>query len=280
MLINNVLNNRELATAIWLAIFFLWTLSKSDFRRSVLVMGKAFADKKVFIPFLLMVIYIAATVLFFKRIGFWDISAIKDTIIWTFGSAFITFSNIHKIARGHSKFKDLLLDKVKFILILEFVVNLYSFSLIIELFLIPMLGFMGFLSGFADSKPKYRRVSKILNFILFVFGIIILIFTIVQIVNGFQNFASLKNLRDLLLPPLFSLTLLPFVYLMALYMNYEMFFLRIEKANNDPELQKKIKRMILLSCHINLPKLTKVLKKAGFPKVNDENDIYVWINED
>ena len=63
-------------------------------------------------------------------------------------------------------------------------------------------------------------------------------------------------------------------------MNYEMFFLRIDRANKNPELQNYIKRMILWTCHINLPKLTKVSKKAGFPKVNDKNDIYDWMNGD
>jgi hypothetical protein len=277
MRINNALNNREISTAICLIIFFLWALSKSDIRHSILVMLKAFINKKIIFPLLVMLFYIASMVLFFKRIGFWDISATKDTILWTFGSAFVTFFSIHKITQDYYKFKNLILDNLKFILVLEFVVNLYSFSLIIELILIPIVSFFVMLNAFAESKPECKNVSKFLNFILGVSGIFILTFTIIEIVNDFQSFASLKNLRDLFLPPLFSIVLLPFVYIMALYMQYEMFFFRIDLANKNPEVQKNVKRKILLACHINLSKLSKVSKKAGYPKVNDKNDVFLWL---
>lgn len=279
MNIINALNNREIATAIWLTIIFLWALSNSSVRRAILEVLKAFFNKKIIIPLIAMLLYIVFMVLAFKKIGFWDVSAIKDTILWTLGSAFATYFSINKVAQDSSFFKNVILDNIKFVLIMEFVVNLYSFSLPAELIVMPVVTFIAMSNVFAESKQEYKKVSKLLNFILGVFGLYLLAFTFREIVLDFQNFATIKNLRDFFLPPLFSIVLLPFVYVMALFMQYEVFFVRIDIANKNSDFTKYAKRRILVACHVNLSKLNKVSKNAGYPKVNNKEDVLEWLKK-
>lgn len=279
MNIINALNNREIATAIWLTIILLWALSNSSVRRAILEVLKAFFNKKIVIPLIAMLLYIIFMVLAFKKIGFWDVSATKDTILWTLGSAFATYFSINKVAQDSSYFKNVILDNIKFVLIMEFVVNLYSFSLPAELIVMPVATFIAMSNVFADSKEEYKKVSKLLNFILGVFGLYLLAFTFREIVLDFQNFATIKNLRDFLLPPLFSIVLLPFVYVMALFMQYEMLFVRIDIANKNSDFTKYAKRRILVACHVNLSKLNKVSKNAGYPKVNNKEDVLEWLKK-
>jgi hypothetical protein len=236
MSIINALNNREIATAIWLTIIFLWALSIGGVRRSIPGLLKAFFNWKIFVPSLAMLFYIVAMVLAFKKMGFWDASATKDTILWTLGSAFATYFSLNKVAQDSAYFKNVILDNIKFVLILEFVVNLYSFSLPAELIVIPIVSFIVMANVLAVSKPEYKQVSKLFNFILGVFGLYLLAFTFREIVLDFQNFATLKNLRDFFLPPLFSIVLLPFVYVVALLIQYESFFIRIDFANKNSML--------------------------------------------
>ena len=275
----NALNNREIATAIWLTIILLWALSNSSVRRAILEVLKAFFNKKIIIPLIAMLLYIVFMVLAFKKIGFWDVSATKDTILWTLGSAFATYFSINKVAQDSSYFKNVILDNIKFVLIMEFVVNLYSFSLPAELIVMPVVTFIAMSNVFAESKQEYKKVSKLLNFILGVFGLYLLAFTFREIVLDFQNFATVKNLRDFFLPPLFSIVLLPFVYVMALFMQYEMFFIRIDIANKNSDFTKYAKRRILVACHVNLSKLNKVSKNAGYPKVNNKEDVLEWLKK-
>jgi hypothetical protein len=280
MSIINALNNREIATAIWLTIIFLWALSISGVRRSIRDLLKVFFNKKIFIPLIGMLLYIVCMVVVFKKIGFWDESATKDTVLWVLGSAFTTYFSLNKAAQDDSYFKNVILDNLKFILILEFVVNLYSFSLPAELIVIPIVSLIVMLNAYAESKPEYKQVSKLLNFILGVFGFYLIAFTFREIILDFQNFASLKNLRDFFLPILFSVVLLPFVYVMAVFIQYETFFIRIDFANKNPDFAKYAKRKVLATCHINLSKLNKVSKKAGYPNVNDKKDVLEWFKKE
>jgi hypothetical protein len=280
MSIINALNNREIATAIWLTVIFLWALSISGVRRSIPGLLKIIFNKKIIIPLIAMLLYIVFMVVIFKKIGFWDKSATKDTILWTLGSAFATYFSLNRVGQDSNYFKNVILDNIKLVLILEFVLNLYSFSLPVELIVIPIVSFIVMLNAFAESKPDYKQVSKLLSFILGVFGLYLLAFTFREIVLDFQNFATLKNLRDFFLPPLFSIFLLPFVYIMALFIQYEMFFVRIDFANKNQDVAKYAKRKVLATCHINLSKLSKVSKKAGYPKVNDKKDVLEWFKRE
>lgn len=280
MSIINALNNREIATTIWLTIVFLWALSISGVRRSIPSLLKAFFNKKIIIPLIAMLLYIVFMVVAFEKIGFWDKSATKNTILWVLGSAFATYFSLNKVAQDSKYFKNVIFDNIKFILILEFVVTLYSFSLPVELIVIPIATLIVMLNTFAESKPEYKQVSQLLNFLMGAFGLYLLAFTFREIVIDFQNFATLENLRDFFLPPLFSVVLLPFIYVMALFIQYEMLFIRIDFANKNPDVAKYVKRKVMATCHINLSKLNKVSKKAGYPKVNDKKDVLEWFERE
>jgi len=279
MNILSALNNREIATAIWLTIALVWALSISDVRRSIRDLLKTFFNIKIFVPFVAMLLYIFLMVTVFKKIGFWDVSATKDTILWTLGSAFVTFFNLNKVAEDEHYFKNVILDNIKFVLILEFIINFYSFNFAIELVVIPIVTLIVMLNAYAGLKPEYKRVKTLLDYVLGIFGLCLLAFTFRELILDFQNFTTLKNLRDFFLPPLFSIVLLPFIYIMALFMQYEMFFVRIDIANKNSDIVKYTKRKILATCHFNLSKLNKVSKSAGYPKVNTKEDVLEWLKK-
>lgn len=279
IVIINALNNREIAIGIWLIIIFLWALSKKDVRPYIRNLLRVFFNRKIIIPLIAMILYIALMVVAFEKIGFWDISATKDTILWTLGSAIATYFSLNKLAQDNSYFKNMILDNLKFVLILEFILNLYPFSLLTELIIMPIISFIVMLNGFTESKPEYKQISKVLNFILVIFGLLLFAFTIKDIIHDFQNFASLKTLRDFFLPALFSIALLPFLYVMALLIQYEMFFNRIDFANKNPVIANYVKRRVFAACHINLSKLNKVSRRAGFPKVQNKSDVLEWVKD-
>jgi hypothetical protein len=275
----STLNNREIATTIWLAFIFLFASSKNNIRHAMLDVLKAFFDKRIIVPFIVMLFYIVLMIVGFKKIGFWDVSAIKDTIFWVLGSAIVVYFSLNNVAQDKNYFKNLILDNIKLVLILEFVVNLYSFSLIVELIVVPVVSWVVLLNLFAESNPKYEKVNKLLNFLLGVFGICLLVFTFREIILDFQNFATFKNLRDFLLPPLFTSVFLPFIYVMALFMQYQSLFIRIDFANQNSDIAVYAKRKVLAVCHINLSRLNEVIKKAGYPRMTDKQDVLEWFKQ-
>lgn len=210
MNITSTLNNREIATAIWLMIALIWMLSISNIRHSVPNLLKTFLHKKIILPFIFMLLYIFLMIIIFAKAGFWNLSAAKDTIIWTVGTAFATFFGIHKATENKDYFKNTILENVKLILILEFIINLYPFRLIVELIMIPIIGLMIILNTYAELEAE-KKIKIYLDYVLGGFGLILLFFTFREIFMDFQNFATLENMRDFFLPPLFSISFLPFV---------------------------------------------------------------------
>lgn len=220
-----------------------------------------------------MSIYIFLMVLAFERIGFWDITALKDTVLWIFGVAFIMFINLNNAANDAKYFRKAIIDSIKIVIVLEFVINLYSFNLVVELLFVPILGLIAMMSGFSSVKPEYKRVNVFLNYVLGFIGIVLLIFTIYQIVIDFQDFASLKNVRDFLVPILLTIAFLPIIYLMAIYIKYEDIFIRIDIANTDIDLARYAKQKIFFKCHLNLSKLNRISRNLVILKLNNRDDV-------
>jgi hypothetical protein len=221
MNIISALNNREIAVAIWLFIVLLWALSKSSVRQSIPGLFKALFVKSIIVPLTIMLLYILLMVMIFKIVGFWDTSAIKDTILWTASTAIATFFSLNNVVRDKHYFRKAILDNLKLVVILEFLVNFYTSNLIAELLIVPIVTCVVLMSAVAASKPELKRVSIILNYVLGIIGLVLIVIAIRELFVDVQNLATLKNVRDFFLPPLFTIAFLPFVYLMVLYMKYE-----------------------------------------------------------
>jgi hypothetical protein len=277
--ITSILSNREIAAGIWLLIVFLWALSSGGVRRSMLGLLEAFFVKGIILPILAMLLYVLLMVLVFRTIGFWDISALKDTILWTFGNALATFFNLTKVVEDKRYFRKAIIDNIRLTLLLEFVINLYSFSLIIELILVPVVSIIGLMGAVAESKPETRPLKIVINSILSIFGVGLLGFTLWGLFSDLQTVTTLKTLRDFLLPPVFTIAFLPFVYLMAIYMQYQRLFSCLDFANKDVGLAKYAKRMSFAACHLSLSKLNRFSKNVGFPKVNSRDEVLALIRK-
>ncbi|HEY9031612.1 MAG TPA: hypothetical protein VIM93_09655, partial [Kangiella sp.] len=76
------LNNREVATAIWMLIFAAWAFSKKEVRSAFGNVLDAFAKKVILIPFSLLIINTLASVLVLNQIGLWDSTQTKNTFLW------------------------------------------------------------------------------------------------------------------------------------------------------------------------------------------------------
>ncbi|MCP4611572.1 MAG: hypothetical protein GY845_22915 [Planctomycetes bacterium] len=255
--LSDVFNNREIASLIWLLLFLSVAFSKSTVRLATHKMLNALFTKKIFISICFMLLYIALLVLGFSAISFWDTSSIKGTIIWTLGAAFILFLNSNKISTDKHFFKDTIKDNIKFMLLLEFIVGLYIFPLIAELILVPVLTLVVMTRIYAGSRPEYRDAEVVLSYVLGILGLVVFSLSVNEIIVDFQGFASDSNLRAFLLVPVFTMSFLPFIYLVALFMEYESVFIRISFFNKDPHVASFAKRKTCLLCHFDLWKLNK-----------------------
>src|SRR5436190_6396194 len=117
----NIFNNREKALIIWLLIVLVCILASKNFRTPFLSVLKALFARKIVIALLIMLAYISLVVFAAYSVRFWDISLLKDTVMWGFGTACIMFFNYDKVNTENKYFKTMLLDSVKLVVVLEFI---------------------------------------------------------------------------------------------------------------------------------------------------------------
>lgn len=277
----DLFNTREKAIIIWLLIFLVLALSQKNIRISLWSFIKFFFQRKILVLIMAMLLYTGLTVFFLSKIGIWEVSLIKDTIFWIFGSAFVLLMNSNKATQDEHHFKKIILDNLKLILIIEFIINRYTFSLWIELILVPVLFVIVSMSAFAEMKKEYMFGKKVINFILSAFFILVIVFALVKILGDYQDFASLENLRVFSLPPLLTFAYIPFLYLFALVMAYEILFLRLDiLLKKDQKLAKFAKQKVFALCHANLGKLNRFSKEStqDLMKMNSRDDILNMID--
>jgi len=269
-------NNREVATAIWAAMALAFVLSKTAVRQSVLKLIRAFLHRKILLSFGLMAFYVSVMVVGLSAIHMWKFTLLKDTIFWfCFTGIGIFFGSVTSDSK-ENVFRKTVADSVKVVVLIEFLVNMYTFPLLYELAIVPLVGVIAMIDAFAQTDKKYATIAKSTTGILSVLGLVAVGFAVFKAVLDYDNLRSADTLRDLLLAPLLSVLFLPFVYLMVVFSKYELIFTRLGFGpEKDPILKRYAKRRIILYCHLNLKRVNDCLRRhaVGLMQVRNRDDV-------
>lgn len=270
----NLFNNREIATAIWLLVIFILMLFNRDIRKSFLdVFKKAFFDIKILSSIFFMIAYTAGIVFVLYQINSWNISLLKDTVVWFCFTAIVVCFNLVTSETDQNLFRKVIVDTIKIVIIIEFIVNTYTFSLVGELVLIPVVTFIVILGVFAKTDEKNSSVAKLTNGLLIIIGIVILIFVISNVVSDYKNFVSLDTLRKFLLPPLLTILFLPFIYFMILFTAYDDLFNQLNLGyEKSKKLKRYAKRKIIKHCLLSFKKVKKALNMNTYNLMHIRNE--------
>ena len=269
-------NKREIAVIFWLGVSTLLALSYKNIRKSLFDVLKSLFQIKIFSVIIFAILYTSLLVFILAKAEIWEWMLLKDTIYWFFGVAFVLLINTNKANQEKGFFSNILKDNLKIILVLEFILTSYTFNLIAEIILIPILAFVGVMSAFAETKREYLPVKKLFDFILSLIGFLLIVFAIGKMFSDFQAIATSDNLRTFILPPLLTLGFIPFVYFLALMITYETLFVRIKFLNKDnDDLIKFTKQKIFQFCHLSLRRLNYFSREytRDLMKIGNKTDV-------
>lgn len=276
----DTLNGREKALMAWITIAIIFILINKKTRSVLLNVVKAFVNKKVFIPFVAMLVYSVVSIWILKQVGIWNTTLLKDTLLWLFGTATVLFLNTNEASRNPSMFKKMLLETVVFTMFLEFLAGLYSFSFVIEFVVLPFLFVVANMSALADSRDEYMIFRKPLKIILGGYGLFILFYSVLTVLKNLTESLTVHNLLALITPSLLSIMYLPFIYLFALIMSYETLFVRLGILIKNERLLFYSYWKILGLCHLNLWRLNMFSRNTGgqIMKLKNKKDILKLIS--
>lgn len=267
------LNNREIATAVWLAAFAAWAFSKKEVRSSFGSVLDAFAKRQILIPFTLLIFHTLAVIWLLSRIGIWDSNQIKNTILWFIGVAAVSFFRLPKIADDRNYFKKAITDNLKIIVILEFLVNFYTFSLVVELVFVPFMALLGALLAVSQTDEKYALVEKVLNRLVEAIGVAIIVYSTYRMITDFGDFAKAQTFYDFTVPIALSILLLPLIYVFHVYMVYEGIFARMQFSIKDENIRKYAKRTSVVKYNLNIPALKRWADALSREDIIDSSDV-------
>ncbi|KAF5415894.1 MAG: hypothetical protein C5S48_04570 [Candidatus Methanogaster sp.] len=260
---------------VWLLVIFVLMLFKRDIRKSLLEVIKAFFKIKILSSIFLMIAYTTGIVFVLYQINFWNTSLLKDTVVWFCFAGILMSFNLVTSDTDQNLFRKIIVNNIKIVIIIEFIVNTYTFSMVGELILILVVTFIVILEVVAKTDEKYSSVAKLMNGLQIIIWIVILIFAISNVVSDYKNFGSLDTLRNFLLAPLLTISFLPFIYLMILFATYELLFTRLNLGyEKNKKLKRYAKRKSIQHCLLSLKKV----KKAS--NMNTYNLTYIRNEED
>jgi uncharacterized membrane protein len=239
-------NNREIAVSVWVFIFFCWAFSKKEVRKSIKQVLFAFCHRAILTIFALMAGYVYLTVDFLSSTGLWDLDQLKNTIMWFIFVASVELFKANTIHEEKGYFKKSIKGHFKLLVILEFIIAFQSFSLVAELIIVPISTLAVLLLAFAELKEEYKPVENLMTWVLSIFGICMVIFAFYFISTNFDKFSQSKTLINFSTPIILSIFLLPYIFIISIYMLYERILVRVNIYTEDRlyRLYAKLKGII------------------------------------
>ena len=237
---------------------------RQSLRQSVFQVVKLSLTPKIVFPFLSFLIYSFLIVLFLKEVNVWKTSNLKETIYWFFFSGIILSFGAVIDNTSEKPIRKIVKELVVFTIIVEFIVNTYVFKLPVELILVPLVAILTAIYTYACFKAEYKAVEKIVGTILGIIGVAILIHALIQIHHDFNKFARLDTFIDFILPLVLTLSILPAIYLLLLYISYENLFITVDILLNSKEMKRYAKRLLVLHCGFRVGRVREIVKfRAG-----------------
>jgi hypothetical protein len=212
------------------------------------------------------------------KLNFWSLVLLKDTLFWFITVAIVLLFAIVK-AKDSKFFKDILIDTFKWSLVIEFIINFYTFNLIIEILLVPIILILVLTQTISETDKKYNLISKFLQNILAIIGLFIIGLAVYKTFKNFKTLFQLQNLFSFLLPPILTILMIPYLYLLVVYISYDSLFSQIKHISDDLRIKRSLKRAILLNATINLNRLNRISARLNRFDLNQSTDIKTYIKK-
>lgn len=252
----NSISNREFAYLIWISLILLVILFKASVRKTVANLLQMIIWSKLTVYFLAVAFYTIGIVYLLWRINLWDISQVKNTVLWFFTAGAASLFHITDINKKNY-LKDTIKDILSLTAVLQFLAGIYSFTLAVELIFLPLVYLVVWIMIVAERKSEHHQVFRFLNKLVVLGGLFLVGYTLLRIIFDFKSFANKGTLNDFLIPATFSLLFLPMLYLLSVIITHDDAFVGIERSIESHRLRRYARWKALIHFHINKTDLNR-----------------------
>lgn len=214
-------NDRELAALIWLLALLLWMLSVTPIRASMLLVVRRLLSRPVFPAVVILVGWIASMVWLGSQVGIWNFDLTTKTLFWFGGTGVLLFLNVDRAYKEENFFSRTVSETVGYSTLLAFVVNFFVLHLVLELFLQAIIALLVMIEVVASREAKFRQVKLACDFLLATIGFSLIGYGAANLITGWGSIVWIDAALGFSLPIWMTTGLLPYIYLLTLYISYE-----------------------------------------------------------
>lgn len=241
-----IFTTRELAITVWLGILLLFILYKKDVRHHFYILIKTALRPILLKIWISLAIYVSSIVFILYEIKFWNISLLKDSIIWTLWSVTCLFAVLNSKCID-TWLNNYIKSNISGLIFIEFISSAYTFNIIIELIIFPLSALLLMII----SYTKNSQLNKILNKILLSLGLLIITYSIINIAMNLNEFATVDNFHSFSIAPILTTLLIPYLVTMSTFSHYERIFSIIPIAIKNPKLRQYAKHQAIWNFKFN-----------------------------
>lgn len=253
-----IFTTREIAILIYAIVLLIYILIHKKAKSILLPVIKAACEIKLIIPFFIIISFAALFTWGCTYLPFWNWVYVKDIIFWTlFAGVPVCFNAASRKIEEHY-FRNIIIDNLKFAALVEFFTGTFTFHIILELILQPLLVIFMILQSTLIKKSE--RVKKAIDGIVGVLGLGILVLTIKSLFDSIDSILLIDILVSFTLPIVLSSLYLPVAYFLAVFSKYEILFLRMKsKEPNDKKLRRGHRYEVIRCCKLSYKKVCRFL---------------------
>jgi hypothetical protein len=232
----------------------MWVLSQTEIRSSLTGLIKALFNKYFNRVYVEILIYTLFVIHMLYRFGLWKFIYMKDTIIWIVLSA--TYLSFKVADNTNPKLlSEIMKDTFSIVVLFEFLLNIYTFSLIIELFVISLLFFIGIMIAFTEvfpEKDKGGKVKRLFNILQMYIGFNIIVFLVREIIVNPNKLFQFEQLRAFILPIVLTISFIPYLIYLITWTTYDLIEFELKQNKELTFFQRQYFRIrIRLHCKLN-----------------------------
>lgn len=240
------LNNREIATLIYIALTILALLLWPKIRGSLGRLVKAAFHPKLTAINLVMSLYVTLCTALLALVGAWEWSNLKTTLLWWITAGFGAVFSASQIKEPKQAIRRQLRDVFTWTAVITFVAEVHSLPLIWELGLLPCIVLVSLMLGIAQVGKEHAILVGPLTWVLSFIGFGFLAFSVGGIIQDPIDFLAWHQLREFAGPLLLSLMFIPFIVGLAAVMIYETQFTSLSFRVQDEALLRYARCRALL----------------------------------
>lgn len=262
------LNSREDAALFWIVVasaLALWRLP--DLRPQVVVLLRELFGRtlllRLWVP---AALYVGVLVAAAYWAGLWHTYSSKETAYWFLATGLILAGKAIGTHGNPDELRKLVIPALSLTIFVEFFVNAYVFPIAIEIVLLPVLAILVTMSVFTEGQTKYAPAKRAIDWMLGVIGVAMLAYVVLRVMFDLGGFLSRETAERLLVAPIFTIALIPFLYLIAVWSTYEQVFIRLDIYGRDAGSTGRAKWALFRVCRLNLRKIGRISHRL-FPVV-------------